>query len=214
MNRIKMTVILLCTLLTISLLISCDSVVTTIPTFAGDTNTLNAPVGGDSLTTTSTPVTTIDINQSSANDASVVTTVVSVPTTTQIITTTATPTPGIKLYNAIVNGSNVNPGTKGTFTVTLTNDSSSDENVSIAFAQPSNPRAGYTYIGDDATNWITITPAVIDLQAGNVGTAVVTLDIPTTAILPTGNLEFWLTYSWSPGGFFNYTLNQRWLLTR
>jgi hypothetical protein len=124
------------------------------------------------------------------------------------------PVKGIVLYNAVVNGSNINAGNKGEFGVALANQTSNDIIINVTFAKPDNLRDGYSYIGDDAVNWISVNPSLLDIPANNTGTAVVTIDIPKEIVLPEGKLEFWLCYSYNTGGFLNYNLNQRWLLSR
>lgn len=141
------------------------------------------------------------------------TTSVTTTTATTITVATSAVVRGIKLFNAEVIGNNIKAGNKGTFTVTLENQTDIDIPLSVYFVEPNSLREGYTYIGNVAASWVTIDPKILVVPANSVATAEVTLAIPKEAILPAGNLEFWLVYRYTSGGFINYDINQRWLLS-
>jgi hypothetical protein len=122
--------------------------------------------------------------------------------------------PEIILRNAEINGINIKPGVSGEFEITLTNTSDKEINVAVSFTEPYNLRDGYSYVGVIASKWIEIYPVMIQIMPKSNGHSIVKVKIPDDATLPEGNLEFWLAYKYSTGGFVNYTLNQRWLLNR
>jgi hypothetical protein len=134
-------------------------------------------------------------------------------TTTKIVTTTIIPT-GIILKNAEINGNDIKAGMIGSYKVFVENTTNEDVVISIYFKEPDDLREGYSFIGNQANNWLSIQPANITIPANGINDAVVTLAIPEDAVLPDGKLEFWLSYKYVTGGFMDYILNQRWLLNR
>ena len=190
-------------LLTLSIL-GCSNT----PMLEGGDSSIVVPLQTTQLPASTSTVPTIVINPTTSTITTSVTTTATVTTTT-----TSVVVRGIKLFNAEVIGNNIKAGNKGTFTVTLENQTDIDIPLSVYFVEPNSLREGYTYIGNVAANWVTIEPRILVVPANSIATAEVTLAIPKEAVLPAGNLEFWLVYRYTSGGFINYDINQRWLLS-